>query len=298
MKMILLQVLLKLIGILFFLFSKTTKYLHKAKLSLVAYIKHKEQSSAGKKYGWIPDTPDSRDFKFALLNKVTKKLPTKIDLREFCSPVEDQGSLGSCTANALVGALEFLLKKNKKSYEDFSRLFIYYNERVLEGTVMSDSGAMIRDGIKTLNKNGACSEKLWPYVISKFKKKPTCKCYSDAKNHQILEYQRINNKNLNEIKSALALGFPVIFGFAVFDSFETEEVSRTGDAPMPSANDTMLGGHAVLAVGFDDKTQRFLIKNSWGTGWGNKGYFTLPYAYLTDTDLAEDFWYIKTAENM
>lgn len=259
-----------------------------------------KQKQIRKNYGWKPDVPDERDFKFAKLNKIysTTKLPPSVDLREFCSIVENQESLGSCTAQALVSALEYLDSKNGDGYTDLSRLFVYYNERVMEGTVNEDSGAMIRDGIKSLVKQGVCKEKLWPYNISKFKNKPSCEAYKEALNHQILEYQRLNNKNLNELKTCLADGFPFVFGFAVYESFETEEVARTGVGQLPKPNERSLGGHAVVAVGYDDSTQRFLIRNSWGEGWGVKGYFTLPYNYLINSNLADDFWMIKKGENM
>ncbi|MBI5605863.1 MAG: C1 family peptidase, partial [Deltaproteobacteria bacterium] len=164
-----------------------------------------KKSSNGKRgYGWLPDVPDQRDYLLSAVLKVPKKLPRKIDLRPLCSKVEDQGDLGSCTANALTGALEFLEQKNKVSFKDFSRLFIYYNERALEHTINSDSGAMLRDGIKTLAKQGVCSEKKWPYVISKFKAKPKPACYKEALDHQITSYHRI--LTLDEMRTCLAEG--------------------------------------------------------------------------------------------
>ena len=197
-----------------------------------------------------------------------------------CSPVEDQGNLGSCTANALAGALECLERKDKVSFIDLSRLFIYYNERVIEQSVSSDSGAMIRDGIKSLKKTGVCSEKKWPYVISKFAVKPNSACYKEALNHQITSYQRI--LTLDQMKSCLADGFPFVFGFTVYESFESPQVAKTGIVNMPKKNESVLGGHAVLAVGYNDKDKRFIVRNSWGTSWGMKGYFTMPYDYLAD----------------
>ena len=136
-------------------------------------------------YGWVPDLPDQRDFLYGAVRKIPARLPPIMDLRQQCSAVEDQGPLGSCTGNALAGAVEFLEKKDKVPFMDASRLFIYYNERAIEGTIKSDSGAMIRDGIKTLAKQGVCSEKTWPYVISKFTVKPTEACYKEAANHRI-----------------------------------------------------------------------------------------------------------------
>ncbi len=163
--------------------------------------------------------------------KFLQRCLSSVDLRPQCSPVEDQGQLGSCTANALAGALEFLLIKDKKPYADMSRLFIYYNERVVEHSVNQDSGAMIRDGIKTLAKQGACTEKLLPYDIKQFTKKPTPDCYKEALNYQITTYQRIDT--VDEMRSCLADGFPFVFGFTVYESFESQDVAKTGVVPMP-----------------------------------------------------------------
>jgi C1A family cysteine protease len=242
-------------------------------------------------YGWVPDIPDQRDFLYSAVRKVPPALPPSVDLRPKCSDVEDQGNLGSCTANALAGALEFLERKGKVSFIDFSRLFIYYNERAIEHSVKYDSGAMIRDGIKTLAKQGACSETKWPYVISKFTLKPSPACYKDALNHQITSYRRI--LTLDEMRACLAEGFPFVFGFTVYESFETQRVAKTGVVNMPKSTESVVGGHAVLGVGYDDKSKRFTVRNSWGTDWGKKGYFTMPYDYLAARNLSDDFWTIR-----
>jgi len=242
--------------------------------------------------GWLPDLPDFRDFMYAAPTAIASAIPTSMDLRNGCPPVYDQGQLGSCTANALAGAFEFDLKKQKKTDFMPSRLFIYYNERVLINTVNSDSGAYIRDGIKTMNKEGVCPETEWPYVIAKFAQKPPAICYTDAKKNQIKSYQRLVN-SLNQLQSCIAEGFPFVFGFTVYESFMTAEVAKTGLVPMPKRTEKVLGGHAVMAVGYDDKKQVFIVRNSWGKGWGDKGYFYMPYAYITDQNKCDDFWTIR-----
>jgi C1A family cysteine protease len=199
--------------------------------------------------------------------------------------------MGSCTGNALAGALEFLEIKAKTPYVDHSRLFIYYNERILDGSVNEDSGAYLRDGIKTLAKQGVCSESTWPYLESNLFLKPTNTAYNEAKQRMIKSYYRLNG--LADFKNCLASGYPFVFGFLVYESFESNYVAKTGIVPMPKKREMLLGGHAVLAVGYSDNTQRFLIRNSWGIDWGYGGYFYLPYQYLANRNLASDFWTIR-----
>src|SRR5215471_14563935 len=227
--------------------------------------------------GWLPDLPDQRDFTYQAPRPMLKKLPKKVDLRNQCPPVYDQGQLGSCTANAIGAAFEFEVMKSNGS-SDFmpSRLFIYYNERAMEHTIQSDSGAQIRDGIKSVNKQGVCPEKIWPYDIGKFAKKPKSTCYSSALKHQVLSYHRVPT-TVSQMKGCLADGYPFVFGFSVYESFESEQVAKTGKLNLPKSDEKELGGHAVMAVGYDDVQQRFIVRNSWSADWGMKGYFTMPY---------------------
>ena len=243
------------------------------------------------KYTWKPDIPDRRDYKLMVPKKIA--LPTKVDLRNKMSPVEDQGQLGSCTGNAIAGALEYLENKNlpKTKFVDISRLFIYYQERLIEGTVSQDAGAMIRTGVKVCAKIGACDEALWPYLINKFTRSPPVKAYTDAAKRKITQYQRVTS--LQGLKYSLSQGFPVVFGFSVYDGFESDEVAKTGILNVPAEGETMLGGHAVLCVGYDDSIERIIVRNSWGPNWGMKGYFTMPYEYINDRDLSDDLWSIQ-----
>ena len=242
--------------------------------------------------GWIPDVPDQRDHFYVAPAPIVAALPASVDLRAGCPPVYDQGQLGSCTGNAIAGAIEF--ERIRQGLPNFvpSRLFIYYNERVIEGTVGSDAGAMIRDGIKSVATAGACSEDLWPYDIAKFMVQPGPVCYQAGKLDLAVRYERVI-RQLDQFKSCLAAGFAFVFGFSVYDSFESQAVAQTGQAPMPAPSEKMLDGHAVMAVGYDDATGRMLVRNSWGAGWGMSGYFTLPYGYFTDPNLSDDFWTIR-----
>lgn len=247
-----------------------------------------------KRYGWRRDTPDPRDFYYTA--PMRRKLPSAVDLRYPYMPVVyNQGELGSCTAQAIAASIQYSHWHQCKPDFMPSRLFIYYNERVLEHSVSSDSGATLRDGMKTVNKQGACAESMWPYKIGKFAVRPTPTCYKSALADQVTIYQRLV-QSLSQLKACLAAGYPFVFGFSVFSSFESSTVTRTGVVPMPRETDEYLGGHAVLAVGYSNASRRFIVRNSWGSDWGIKGYFTMPYEYVTSPDLSDDFWVINTVE--
>ena len=243
-------------------------------------------------FGWVRDLPDSRDQMYSTPHATLRNPPPKVDLTAEMPPVYDQGQLGSCTANALAGAFEFDLEKQGLTDFEPSRLFIYYNERAIEGTVSTDSGAQIRDGVKTLSKQGVCPESDWPYDIAKFAQKPAKKLYTEAKANKVALYQRVA-QTTSQLKGCLAEGYPFVIGFTVYESFESEQVAQSGVVPMPTAGEKVLGGHAVVIVGYDESEQRFRARNSWGTGWGQQGYFTIPYGYLTDSSLSADFWTLR-----
>ena len=247
------------------------------------------------RFGWVPDLPDARDFLYSAPEEVLTALPKKVDLRRSMPPIYDQGQLGSCTANAIGAALEFDQLRQKETASTPSRLFIYYNERVMEGSVDSDSGAQIRDGVKSVNQQGAPPETDWQYDIAKFRDKPPQQAYDDASQHLAIQYQRLT-QILAQLKGCLASGFPFVFGFVVYEGFESQEVASTGEGQLPQAGEKQLGGHAVLAVGYDEDQQRFIIRNSWGPHWGMQGYFTLPYPYLLQDTLSSDFWTIRSVE--
>jgi C1A family cysteine protease len=244
-------------------------------------------------YGWVPQLPDLRDARLAL-PKVTD-LPDSVDLSEDAAmpPVYDQGSLGSCTANAIAAAIDFENHRQNQKFVVPSRLWIYYQERVLENTVTQDAGASIRDGMKAVSKLGVCPEADWPYDIGAFAEKPPEADYTSALKDTVLRYEAAP-QDLFGLKSVLAGGIPIVFGFSVYESFEGNAVAKSGVLPMPSPKESMIGGHAVLMVGYDDAHDRFLVRNSWGTAWGKDGYFQMPYQYATSASLASDFWAVQT----
>jgi C1A family cysteine protease len=260
-------------------------------------------------HGWKPDAPDIDDHLYeehAYKVERIATLPTSVNLSPLCSPAYDQGQRGSCTGNGIAALIEFLVRKQKNQLFMPSRLFIYYNERVMEGTVNEDAGAQIRDGIKSVVKLGVCSETEWPYSDDDetFKERPSAQCYKDALLHQALSYQNIPARNLTLMKNSLAAGYPFTFGFRVYESFESNATAQTGIMPMPSRREQFLGGHCVDAFGYDDASGHFLIRNSWGIDWGmtgtpertDRGYFTMPYDFLLKAKMTDDFWTIRSME--
>ena len=241
---------------------------------------------------WKADKIDTRDYKYQITAKAS---PNIVDLRSYCTPIEDQGNLGSCTGQAIASAIELLNKRNG-NYKDISRLFIYYYERLILGTVNYDSGAYIRDGIKATNHYGASLESYWPYNIKKFKQEPIAEAKNDALKRKVTRYERVNN--FNGCIDALTNGYPIIMGFTVYTSFMSANVAKTGNMPYPNTKrEKLLGGHAVLLVGYNKTKKVFIARNSWGTNWGDGGYFYMPFNVVTNTSMSSDYWIIKSVNN-
>ncbi len=244
------------------------------------------------KYHWVRDKVDKRDY---LYSPTIAKISTYVDLRPYCSSIEDQGRLGSCTGNAIAGAIELLMKRNN-NFTDISRLFIYYYERLLENTVNYDSGAYIRDGIKACYTYGAATENLWPYDISKFRNRPSIDAVNDASKRKVKLYERVTD--FNGVINAIDNGYPVTIGFDVYSSFDSPTVARTGIMPYPNIKkEKLLGGHAVLIVGYNKNNDTFIVRNSWGKYWGDNGYFYMPFQVIKNNTMSGDFWVIKSISN-
>lgn len=276
-------------------------------------------------YGYIKSKPDSRDRLYSSI-KPTILLPDSVDMRSQCSPVRDQGQLGSCTGFCMAtGVMEFIELNNptpipppptpkpnpgclsllmpkvimnkifKTSGSDFvvlSPMYLYYQERVLEGTVNIDAGAEMRDGMKVLVNTGVCPEYDYPYDISKFTQKPSAIADTDAAFYKIKSYYSLST--LNDVQTALASGNGIALGFQVYESFESQEVATTGIMPVPSSSERLLGGHAVFVVGYKPDANAagggyLIIKNSWGVNWGDHGYFYMPYELLSN-GMVSDLW--------
>ena len=257
-------------------------------------------------YGWIPSLPDHRDRAFRFSAEMGAALPASVDLRPKMPLVYDQGDEGSCTANATAAAVQFLLRPSGDTpWFTPARAFIYWNTRAIEGSVGCDSGGTLRDAIKSVASLGVCAEAAWPYVPDQADDggvfaagchsaaKPSQAAYDAATAARAISYHAVP-QDLLQIKACLAAGFPAVFGFSLYDSFYGPDGQPLTDIPMPGPHDALDGGHAVVLVGYDDATQRFTARNSWGVAVQNAGHFTLPYAYVTDSDLASDFWTIRS----
>lgn len=246
------------------------------------------------KLGWIPDVPDHRD-RILPAALFAKRLPKKKDLRDKCPPIWDQGRIGSCTAHAAGAAHLFEQLQKRASYARMpSRLYLYYFARELQGWQAQDSGAYIRDCFKILGQRGVSDEALWPYIESRVAKRPTSDADADAQNRQAISYARVNADE-RSICGAVAAGNLVVFGAMLYGSFMTEW-RRTGVIPMPGKNESAVGGHAMAIVGYDRDRKIYIVRNSWGVGNPMSGYHTMPFAYLHDRNLCDDFWTMSNVE--
>lgn len=243
----------------------------------------------GLKLSWKKDAPDSRDLVFDDRTPLAK-IPSKIDLRLFCSTVENQGTMGSCTGHAVTGAVELIHNQETGRYNHLSRLFVYYNGRDLDGWPEADDGATIRSCIKATNKLGIPPEKDWRYLKRNLLTEPPSEVYEKASQLKVVGYKRIDHRNINNIRRALAQGLPVVFGFEVFESFMSDKMALTGKMSLPEKGESSDGGHAVVIVGYDDAKQHVIVRNSWGRDWGARGYFYMPYVFVTNPKYCADFW--------
>jgi len=274
--------------------------------------------------GWLPPLPDLRDYsrehpeivkiakKLGILQTEEQKLPHKVDLRQWCSPIQNQGDLGSCTAHAAIGVVEYFERRAFGTHIEGSRLFLYKTTRNLMG-VTDDTGAYLRNVMGALVLCGVPAEKYFPYVTADFDKEPPAFVYAVADNYESIKYFCHDPLGMNiptttvlaSVKQFLAAGIPSMFGFYGFPSFNQSNVK--GGIPYPCPDENLQWGHAVVAVGYDDNMKiknlkcnketigALLIRNSWGTNWGDGGYGWLPYDYVLNK-LAQDFWSLLEME--
>lgn len=263
-----------------------------------------------RKFGWKPSLPTrAKKYSCTFESMTSKPLPEKVDLSPLCSPIEDQGSHGSCVGHGTCGMLEYLelwelrakLPVGAKAPEVFdstfdpiSRLFVYNNARLYDGNPLSqDNGTQISSAIHVIKNQGLCRESQFAYTDENVLFSPPDEAYLEGLHHKAVWDYKLDNRNLNELKQCLAWGYPIIFGMTCYDSMMTQQVAETGDIPYPSNGDSPVGGHCMLIVGYDNATQTFDLRQSWGLGWGNQGYGKIGFDYLTDTDLASDFWTLR-----
>jgi C1A family cysteine protease len=249
-------------------------------------------------YGWKPSLPDARNWQHRFAGA---PIAPSVDLRDtgHLPEVWDQGELGSCTAHGAGAAYSFDLAVQGSGTNFIpSRLFVYYNTRVIEDTVSYDSGATIADAIKSINRYGCPPESDWPYIIAKFTRKPPQEAFVNGELRQALKYAVVR-QTANDMKACLTAGTPIVVGFTVYESFESDEVAETGDVPLPGPTEQVLGGHCVLVVGYTKRNGKdvWICRNSWGTEWGDNGYFYFPEAYLLNSELADDFWTVQQVES-
>ena len=246
----------------------------------------KSLSKINRVYGWIPSLPN-RAKKYSVCYASVSTLPPLVDLRASINmpPVYDQGQAGSCVGNGTSGVVEFI----QPSLGTPSRLFVYYNARIPENDTGQDGGAQIHDGVQGVVTYGVIPETEWPYDITKVTTQPTPQCYTDAAKDVVTSYFSLDTDV--DIKQCLVAGFPVVFGMSVYESFESEAVANSGIVSMPKDSEQQIGGHCMVIVGYDDSNNWWIVRNSWGTGWGAAGYCFIPYAYIDQ--FASDYWTVR-----
>lgn len=248
--------------------------------------------SQTRRYGWKPDLPDSNRRYVSPPETLLAAPPPKADVLDTLGPVLDQGELGSCTAHGIAGCVQHNRNQQKLPAMTPSRLMIYYLERELEGTVNSDSGAAISDGIQVLKRYGYCDESLWPYQVSRFRERPPQAAFEAAAPNAVFDSLSVR-QTAQDLKAVIASKEPVVFGFTVFESFESDAVASGGVMPIPKRRERRLGGHCVIIVGYDDDRAAYLCRNSWGKGWGLQGNFWMPMAYM-HSGYCSDFWVVRS----
>jgi C1A family cysteine protease len=239
-------------------------------------------------YGCRRDTKDARDH---IMLPRAMRIPAAVDLRAHCPQVMDQGELGSCTAHGITGALRYEMISRGAHDVPLSRLQLYFDERAIEGTIASDAGAEIRDGIKSANKRGVGREILWPYRIKKYRSRAPAEVYADAKKYKALSYQRVE-VNAAALRQAIALGHTPVIGVTLYESFEGDAVAKTGMVPMPARHEATVGGHCMYVVGYGQRPGTFTVRNSWAEDWGDRGDCYFPAAYLGSPLYGSDYWII------
>jgi C1A family cysteine protease len=239
------------------------------------------------------DSVSPLDWKYRPRSSIVRQLPAVVDLRRHCPPVYDQLHLNSCSANAIAAALRYSeLREGRPQVSSPSRLFIYYNERVLAGVIGSNSAVPLRDGFRTIAKIGACPEPLWPYLVRRFRRHPAPPCYHQSQLHRAIAYYRIR-RAVSQLRACLAEGYPFVMALAVHQSMMSRQVRRSGFVPVPTRRDPLRGGHAVLAIGYDHAKRVIAFRNSWGAAWGDHGNGYLPYDFFASPDLTWDFWTMR-----
>jgi C1A family cysteine protease len=246
----------------------------------------KSKSKLNRLYGWKPELPGRiKHLRSYSLFHDTVPLPSFDDLTPKMPPVYDQGQVGSCVGNGVTAVVHFI----QPFLPQPSRLFTYYNARIPENDTDQDGGAQICDGVQGVVTYGVIPETEWPYDPTQVTVQPNLQCYTDAKKDLVTNYFALNNDQ--DIKQCLFAGFPVVFGMTVYESFESDEVASTGIVPMPTSNEQSIGGHCMVIVGYDDANQQWIVRNSWGTSWGQAGYCRIPYGYIDQ--FASDFWTVR-----